>query len=100
MGLKKGMTNNPNGRPKGTVNKTTKEIKKMLVEFIGGNLDDLQANYDKLEPEKKLQFFERVLKYVLPTQQAYTENIDVSQLSGKQIDEMIDRVIKKQENEV
>ena len=100
MRFKKGESGNPNGRPKGTTNRTTSEIKQLLTEFISENLDDLQKHYNELEAKEKLQFFERLIKYVLPQQQSYTENIDVSQLSGKQIDELIDRVIKKQENEI
>ncbi|MDZ7775506.1 MAG: hypothetical protein U5L09_07850 [Bacteroidales bacterium] len=94
MGLHKGQTNNPNGRPKGTANKTTIEIKELLIQFIGGNLNDLQKNYDELEPEKKLQFFERVLKYVIPQQKEMNQVIDVANLSEKELDLLIEKIMQ------
>lgn len=95
MGLPKGQTNNPNGRPKGTPNRTTKEVKDLLNQFISDNLDDLQSEYDKLESEKKLQFFERVLKYVIPQQREINQTIDVSQLSENELDQLINEALKK-----
>lgn len=56
------------GRLPGSQNRATKEIKGMIQQFIEGNLPDLQANYELLEPEKKLQFFKDLLQYVIPKQ--------------------------------
>ena len=98
MGLPKGKTNNPDGRPKGTPNRTTSEIKELLNKFISENLEDIQEQYNQLEPREKLHFFERVLKYVVPQQQSYTENIDISQLSESELDSLLDRIMKKEGN--
>lgn len=68
MGLPKGKTNNPFGRRKGSKNKTSAEIKTAIQSFISTNVDGLQKTYDKLEPKDKATFFERTLKYVIPTQ--------------------------------
>ena len=95
MGLPKGKTNNPNGRPKGSQNRTTKEIKELLNNFISDNLDDLQAEYNNLDAKEKLQFFERVLKYVLPQQRDINQTIDVSNLSEAEMDQLIERALQK-----
>jgi hypothetical protein len=68
MGLPKGKTNNPNGRKKGAVNKNTAEIKTLIQSFISHNTEDLQATYEALEPRDKAMFFEKMLKYIIPTQ--------------------------------
>lgn len=79
MGLPKGKTNNPNGRKKGAVNKTTAEIKTLIQSFIACNTDDLQKTYDALEPRDKALFFEKMLKYVIPTQtKAEVEILDTN----------------------
>lgn len=83
------------GKPKGAKNRTTLEIKDFLNQFISENLNDLQANYDKLEPEKKLMFFERVLKYVLPQQREINQTIDVSQLTESELDKLINVALTK-----
>ena len=68
MAFKKGVSGNPSGKPKGATNKTSAEIKTAIQSFISKNVDGLQKTYDKLEPKDKAVFFERTLKYVIPTQ--------------------------------
>lgn len=68
MAFKKGTSGNPKGKPKGATNKTSTEIKAAIQSFISSNVDNLQETYDKLEPKDKAMFFERALKYVIPTQ--------------------------------
>lgn len=55
------------GRKQGTPNKTTKEVKDVIVGFIKKNVDTnkLQKTFDKLDPEKQLYFLEKLLKYVI-----------------------------------
>jgi hypothetical protein len=93
--FKKGESGNPNGRPKGTPNRTTTEIKELMNEFVSKNLDDLQQQYDELPAREKLQFFERVLKYVIPQQRDVTQNIDVNNLTEEQMDDLIDKILAK-----
>lgn len=84
MGLKKGMTNNTKGRPKGKPNKTTEEIRTMIQNFISDNLDTLQEDFDKLDSKDRLVFIERILKQVLPA--PLTE---LERLTDEQLDELI-----------
>jgi len=37
MGLKKGMTNNPKGKPPGTLNKLSRDMKQTIHEFLTEN---------------------------------------------------------------
>ena len=64
--FKPGQSGNPNGRPKGTKNKSTETIKRMLTDFISVNLDDLQEQYNQLEAKEKLMFFEKIVRFVVP----------------------------------
>lgn len=66
----KGFTNNPNGRPKGTPNNTTKDLKETVMAFLANNMEDLQKNYNQLDARDRLLFFEKLLRYAMPTQAA------------------------------
>ncbi len=55
------------GRPAGTPNKTTTDVKEFISNFINDNKDQLQQDFDSLEPMQRLAMFEKFLKYVLPT---------------------------------
>jgi len=70
MGLQKGTTNNPNGRPPGRQNKTTEQLRNTVQTFIENNIENLQLNFDLLEPKEKLLFIEKMLNYCLPRVQS------------------------------
>jgi len=93
MGLRKGNTNNPNGRPKGKPNRSTEELRKVLHNFIDTNIEMLQADFDSLEPKDRLNYLEKLLAHVLPKPITSLE-----QLSESDIDLLIER-LKTQSNE-
>jgi hypothetical protein len=70
MGLRPGQTNNPGGRPAGSRNKNTEEIRQNIQSFIIGNLDQLQSDFNSLEPKDRIVLFERLLRYVIPPMSA------------------------------
>jgi hypothetical protein len=92
MGLRPGMTNNPNGRRPGSKNKTTEQIRGMLKTFIENNIEDLQDQYNLLRPIDKLMFFDKILNKVLPNP---TDNI-LQKLTDDQLDEVIKRLKENQ----
>jgi hypothetical protein len=57
---------NRNGRPKGTTNKTTQELKQLLTQMLQGYLDELNTQSDQLTLRDKLNFSRYVLPYILP----------------------------------
>lgn len=70
--MKKGTTNNPNGRPPGTPNKSTSEMRDFIQAFIEHNSEAMQAEFEKLEGPDKFRVIEKLLPYVLARQNAVT----------------------------
>jgi hypothetical protein len=66
MGLKKGMSNNPNGRKVGTPNKLTKELRATLKAIIEKELETIPETLENLTPEKRLEIVIKLIPYVLP----------------------------------
>jgi len=71
MAFKKGddPTRNTNGRPKGAINKTTKEIREAYQKLTEDNLDNMSmwiAQVASDNPEKALDIMIRLSEYVIP----------------------------------
>ena len=66
MGLKKGMSNNPNGRKVGTPNKLTKELRATLKAIIEKELEAIPETLENLTPEKRIEIIIKLIPYVLP----------------------------------
>jgi len=62
----KGKTNNPEGKPKGTPNKITGEMREFLKKILEKELGNLPHLLNKLSPEKKAEIIVRLLPFVLP----------------------------------
>ena len=62
----KGKTNNPNGRPAGSKNKATADIRQRISDFINNKWESIEAKFEELEAKEKLQFFEKMLQYAIP----------------------------------
>lgn len=76
MGLPKGRTNNAKGRPQGSTNKDTKELRELLTGFIENNWNTIQTDFDKLEPKDRLQFLEKIMQYTVPKMQSISSESD------------------------
>jgi hypothetical protein len=65
---------NINGRPKGSVNKTTTEIREKFSVLLENNLEKFQADIDLLEPKDRIKVILELAKFIVPTLKA-TESI-------------------------
>jgi len=92
MGLKKGMINNPKGRPKGSVNKVTADLRNRISDFLDENWEQLQNDFDNLDPKDRLLFYERLLQYGLPKLQSTELISTIDQLSDQQLDYIINEL--------
>jgi len=65
----KGNTNNPNGRPAGVPNKTTKAAKELLEQVLLGQVDNIKTALELIknkDPAKYLDACSKLFTYVLP----------------------------------
>lgn len=86
MGLKKGMTNNRSGRPKGSPNRTSEQLRNVFQQFLETNLESMQRDFDQLEPKDRLMFIERIAKMIIPAP------ITLEQLNDSALDALLDRL--------
>lgn len=99
MGLKKGMTNNPKGRPKGAVNKVTADLREKIADFLEDNWDTIQQDFDKMDERTRFAAWEKLLQYALPRLQSteITSGDILDSMDEAQIDHIINHLKKKEQ---
>lgn len=90
-GLKKGETNNPNGRPAGTPNKVTKELRERIQNFLEDNWQQIEKDFATLDPEKRVMLFEKLLQYTVPRLQATDLTIEENRVDPRIREEIMRR---------
>lgn len=66
--LIKGAILNPKGRPKGTPNKATAELKELIKTFVENEIEEAENLLIELTPKERLDILCKLLPYVLPKQ--------------------------------
>jgi len=96
MGLKKGMTNNSHGRPAGSANKVTRNMRERINSFLKENFDVVTKDFKKLDPKDKLLFYTKLLAFGLPSLKA----IDHSGLNENKLEALTDEQLNDLINEI
>lgn len=91
--FKKGQSGNPDGKKRGTANKSTEQIRTAIQEMIDENFELIKADFKKLDPEKRTKFYIDLLKQVLPPP------LTPEALSEHQLQQLFEFVQKKYTNE-
>lgn len=70
------------GRPKGSKNRATAELRERFQILLDKNIDNLQKDLDKLEPKDRINAILNLSQYVLPKLKAHeimeSEPIEIS----------------------
>ncbi len=102
MPFETGKSGNEAGRPKGTQNKATKSLREMITAFVNDNWSLVEKDFQTLKPIERLQFFEKILKYALPTLQAvhHTDDLEkeLENLSDEQLENLMDKILSHNNN--
>jgi hypothetical protein len=61
---------NKNGRPKGSVNKISSEVKATISDIIAENTDQLNERLQRLDDDANIKHYTNLLKFLVPMQKA------------------------------
>ena len=95
MAFKKGESGNPKGRPKDSKNKATEDLRQRIKDFIDDNWEKVQTDFNKMDPEKRLTFLEKLLKYATPPLQSIDLNADIKNRLESMTDDQLEALAEK-----
>ena len=95
MPQKKGHTGNPAGRPLGSKNRITAELKDRIKIFLDSNFEAVTESFKELDAEKKVLLYEKFLSYVVPKVKENDYRISISKLSDEEVDQLLNRFLKE-----
>jgi len=95
--FEKGQSGNPAGRPKGSKNLTSREVKRLILRVLEKNFSGRKIAVDlqQLSARERLNVFVKLAQLILPREQDV--KLDYSQLTDKQLDELLDKILEKNE---
>ncbi len=66
MPFKEGQSGNENGRPKGSANKETKQLREFLANVLDNNRDKFEDELNKLEGKDYINAVSNLMEYCTP----------------------------------
>ena len=99
--FKKGESGNPNGRPRGSINEKTRYIREWIISLIGSNAQSMAENFKHLPSKEKWRVMAQLMPYAVSKQTEATIKADVnfSQLSDEQVDNIVREIEKNTLND-
>ena len=76
MAFKKGKSGNPNGRPVGAIDKDKRKIREIIGNALDDNADRFQEEFERLKGEEFLNFYIKLLEFILPKLQRQAIEIE------------------------
>ncbi|TXF75925.1 DUF5681 domain-containing protein [Chryseobacterium sp.] len=88
----KGISGNPNGRPKGSKNKKTESIRETFIDFVEKNLDRLQEDFDSLDAKDRFKYLFEMTKFFLPSLKAVEFGNILDEMSEQDFETLINKL--------
>ncbi len=94
----KGQSGNLKGRPKGSINKTTYDLRVTIAEFLENNFEKISTDFELLQPKDRIKYYCELLNFGLPKLQTTILESDYDSLPDSQLDQIIERIINNRQN--
>lgn len=94
----KGESGNPNGRPKGSVNKTTNTIREAFTKLVEDNLDNMTKwleDVAKVSPKEALDILNKMAEYTTPKLARVENKIE----TDEEINEVTIQIVKRSDKD-
>lgn len=100
MKFQKGQSGNSAGRPIGSKNKISNDLRETITNFIISNFNQIERDFQSMTPKDRSRLFCELLSYSLPKLQNVQKESEFEFFSDNQLDSIIESFkINKNEKE-
>lgn len=89
MPFEKGISGNPEGRPRGAVNRTSTQLREMIADFLENNFEKVVQDFSELNAKDRVKLYCDLLQYGLPRLQAVQIETEFDRLPDDQLDYLL-----------
>lgn len=90
MPFERGISGNPEGRPRGATNKTSSQLREMITDFLENRFEKVIQDFEELKPKDRVKLYCDLLQYGLPRLQAVQLETEFDRLPDDQLQAIID----------
>jgi len=98
MPFEKGVSGNPNGRPKGSIDRSSQLLKECIKKFLLDQFEKIKKDFDLLLPKDRVKLYIDLLAYTVPKVQSIEFENGFESLPDDQLDYIIEN-LKKDANQ-
>src|ERR1700722_2769502 len=91
MPFEKGESGNPAGRPKGSLNKTAKDLRQMISDFLVENFEEVQKSFKEIPPKEKIKVYCHLLAFAVPKLRP-SDELMLERLSDEELNELFEKL--------
>lgn len=82
-GPKPGTVNNPKGRPKGSQNNVTRDLKELIQNFVDRRFAEIDKIFNQLEPKDQAKLLFELMQYAVPKLSSVQSDINLKATQSK-----------------
>lgn len=81
------------GRPKGSPNKETKELKERTKKLLDLALETFEDDLAELDPMDRINVTLKLMEYHIPKLKAVEKTVSLDHLSNEEVEEAIEKIL-------